>query len=144
LVFEEIGETAFRFAFVFSIVTTVLIVGLLAAGFPVDVLSDIPLFMPSTRLYSYTQDVVGRLPQEASAADLVIAVATIYVTGFAQFVFIMLSGVIALVYTIASLLPPQLVFLTFPLYFVGALVQVMVWYYASIRVLASLRSWLPI
>jgi len=144
LVFEEIGETAFRFAFVYSVVVTVLVMGLVSGGFPVDAFSGTPLFLPSTKLYSYTRQIVETLPTEATATDLMLAIATIFVTGFLQFMFTLLAGVIALVHTIAGLIPPQLGFLILPLYFVGSLVQLMVWYYITIRVLSTVRAWLPV
>jgi len=138
----EIGERAFAFALVFSLVATIIVISMLSAGLPPDMI-DVPLFAPATMFYSNVQSVVEKIPQNATPTDLVGATAAAFIGGFLQFILTMLTGLLLAVYTIASVIPPEVRFLVFPLYFVAGFLQMAVWHYVVSKVFSMVKSWLP-
>jgi hypothetical protein len=137
---DYIGERAFSFALVFSVVVTFVVTSLLASGFPPDELARIPLFTSSAQLYSHVREMSESIPREADVPTIISSAFAVLVTGFSQFVITLLFGIIALVQTIGELIPPEAGFLVVPLYFVGSFIQVMVWYYFLTRVLEWMRN----
>ena len=134
----EIGERAFSFALVFSVVSTIIVIALLAAGLPPEVL-NVPLYIPVSAFYQNVQNLVSKLPQNATITELFYASTSALLGGFVQFVFTLLFGVLALVHTLAMIVPPQVRFLVAPLYFVGAFLQLMIWYYIVTRIFSALK-----
>jgi len=139
---EEIGEKAFTFALIFSLVSTIIVLTLLAGGYPPEQLRA-PLFLAATTLYKNVKSLAGELPKNATLEEVKWTMAASFVSGFGQFIMSFLFGFLGLVQTIASIIPSEVGFLTIPLYFIGSFLQVMVWYYFLTRVLDTLRSWLP-
>jgi len=140
---ERIGKTAFEFNLLFSIVTTIIGTALLANGInPGNYITG--LFMPIDWLYRSTVQVQSSLPQDFNPLDIVTTLgATGIIAIFLEFMFMMLLGFLVLVYTISVILPAQLAFLTVPLYFLGAFIQLMVWVYAIGIMIDKLASILP-
>lgn len=139
---EEIGRKIYSFALYYSIVMTVITLALIGAGLPAEAF-NLPLFTPATRLYEVTMSVVSRLPQNATIADLLMGLSFGIVGGVLQFTISLLFGVLALVQTLAMIVPPDVRFLVVPLFFVGAFIQLMVWYYIAVKLYNLLRSWIP-
>jgi len=138
----EIGERAFGFALVFSLVSTVIVISMLSAGLPPDMI-NVPLFAPATMFYSNVKAVVETIPSNATPTELVSATAAAFIGGFLQFMLTMLTGLLLAVYTIASVIPPEVRFLVFPLYFVAGFLQMAIWYYIVTKVFNVVKSWLP-
>jgi len=139
---EEIGQKVFTFALYYSIIMTVITLALISAGLPAEAF-NLPLFAPATRLYEVTMSIASRLPQNATIMDLLTGLSFGIVGGVLQFTMALLFGVLALVQTLATLVPPDVRFLVVPLFFVGAFIQTMVWYYLAIKLYNTLKSWLP-
>ena len=139
---EEIGEKAFSFALLFSVLNTIIVLTLLASGYPPEQLQT-PLFMAATYLYSNVNQMAQNLPTNATISDITAAAGTLLISGIGQFLTSLLFGFLTLIQTFALIIPPEVSFLVIPLYFIGAFLQVMVWYYFMTRVLDTFRSWLP-
>lgn len=138
----EIGERAFGFALVFSIVSTVIVISMLSAGLPPDMI-NVPLFAPATMFYRNVKAVVETIPSNATPTELVSATAAAFIGGFLQFMLTMLTGLLLAVYTIAAVIPPEVRFLVFPLYFIAGFLQMTIWYYIVTKVFSVVKSWLP-
>lgn len=138
----EIGEKAFGFALIFSLISTIIVIALLSAGLPPDTV-NVPLYAPVSLFYRNVQAIVEKIPTNATVTDLVTATAVAFISGFTQFLFTLVFGLLAAVQTIATLIPAEVRFLVFPLYFIGAFLQLSIWYYIVTKVFSILKSWLP-
>jgi len=139
---EEFGEKAFGVAFFMSLVITILVITLLASGLPPEAFS-IPLFMPASRFYSMVNNIASKIPKNATVEYLTFTTTVSLIGGFWQFSYMLLFGIIGLVQTIATIVPPEVAFLTIPLYFIGSFLQVSIWYYIILKFFNIIRSWLP-
>jgi len=139
---DELGRKIFSFTMVFSVLITVMVSALVAGGFPASSLS-LPLFLPASRFYSIVQDMASKIPQRADVITMVTMSTVAFLGGFTQFAFTMLFGILSIVYMIASILPPEVSFLSVPLFFIGSFLQVVVWYYIVFTFFSWLKSWLP-
>ena len=140
---ERIGKTAFNFNLIFSIVITVIGTALLASGVnPGDKVTG--LFLPLDWVYQKTAEIQQNLPGEYTPLDVLQALGTTGLFGiFLEFLFMMVGGFLILVYTISTIIPPQLLYLSVPLYFLGAFIQLMSWIYMFSIILDKLASLIP-
>lgn len=140
---ERIGKTAFNFNLIFSLVITVIGIALLSNGInPGDKVTG--LFIPLDWVYQKTAQIQQNLPADYTPLDVLQALGMTGLFGiFLEFLFMMISGFLVLVYTISTVIPSQLLYLTVPLYFIGAFVQLMVWIYMLTVILDKLSSLVP-
>ena len=141
---ERIGKTAFDFNLVFSLLITIIGVGLLANGVnPGEKVTG--LFLPLEWLYDKTLSLEQTLPGDYSPLDVISALGAVGLFSIVmEFIFMMLSGFLVLVYTISSLLPSQLLYLALPLYVLGTFIQLMEWIYLFNVILTKLSSLTPL
>jgi len=140
---ERIGKAAFDFNLLFAIVVTIIGLALIANGInPGEKVTG--LFMPIDWVYRSTIEVQQGLPQDWSDIEVTAGLSLVGIIGiFFQFLFTMLFGFLLLVYTISTILPPQLYFLSVPLFFIGAFVQLMSWIYAISLVYDKVTQLIP-
>ena len=141
---ERIGRTAFNFNLVFSIVITVIGTALLASG--VDPGEKVTgLFIPLSWVYKNTAHIQQSLPPDYSPLNVLETLGAMGLLSiFLQFLFMMIGGFLVLVYTVSTILPEQLRFLSVPLYFLGAFIQLMSWIYMFELILSKLSALVPI
>jgi len=140
---EQFGERVFSFALYYSIIITVITLALISAGIPPESFS-LPLFTPATRFYQMTMAIASKLPQgEVSMFELLVGISFGIVGAVTQLLTSLTTGVLALVQTIALLVPPDVRFLVVPLFFVGSFIQIMIWYYLAIKLYNLFKSWIP-
>jgi len=140
---ERIGKAAFNFSLIFSIIVTVVGIGLLASGVnPGDKVTA--MFMPLDWVYQRTIEVQQSLPQNYTEITIFNAVSMVSLFGiFLEFLFMLIFGFLVLVHTISTLLPQQLAWLSVPLYFLGAFIQLMSWIYILTLILDRLSQLVP-
>lgn len=140
---ERIGKTAFNFNLIFALVVTVIGIALLANG--VNPGEKVTLmFMPLDWVYQRTFELQQTLPEEPTPLDVLQALGVVGVLAvFLEFLFMMISGFLLLIHVIASLLPEQLAYLSVPLYFLGAFVQLMSWVYMVSTIVSKIASTAP-
>jgi len=139
---EQIGERIFGFMLYYSVIITVITLTLISAGIPVDAF-DLPLFTPANRFYEMTMAIAAKLPTNATITSFLFGLSFGIVGAAVQLLTTLVTGVLALIQTIAMLIPPDVRFLVVPLYFVGSFVQVVVWYYLAVKIYNLLKSWIP-
>jgi len=139
---SDIGRRVYGFSLVYSIIITIIVVGLVSAGLPPESLNS-PLFLPSSRFYSAVNDIASNIPKNATLSGFLLKAGGTLVTVLLQFSFTLLFGLIALVQSLAYIIPQQYSFLIPPLFFIGSFLQFIVWYYIITEVLSRLRSILP-
>ncbi len=135
--FDVIGEKAFAFGFIFSLVSTFFTVALVSAGVDPGEISR--FFLPMSWFYDTIQRMQSQLPQDQVTSTVAVTMVTAAVaTMTAQFVVSLVTSFLALVEIIASIIPQQLSFLVPPLYFFGGVLQFILWVYVINRILELL------
>ncbi len=138
---EDIGQKAFSFALIYALLTTVFTIAMLSAGINPPATFK-ALYLPSTFFSKFVMDLRSKLPSNYVPSDVFATMATITaVAAIVQFVFSLLWGFLALITVFAYIIPAECSFLVPVLYFIGAFLQGMVWYYVIVRVLSKLRMW---
>jgi len=128
-VLTEIAQKAFAFEMLIAIFSTIIALSMIGGGVPIPPTLE-PLFLPSTKIYNMTKDIVQSLPQEPSTNPLVWAkVAGAVMGALLQFLWTLATGFITLTIIIAHLLPPPFIPFSAAIIAMGGFLQFCTWYY---------------
>jgi hypothetical protein len=137
--FEEVGERIFRFSVIGALLNSVLVAALAGTGYPVENLRS-PLYLPYTKIYPLTYNLVNSIPSFGTMLEIAVALAT----GVLEFMFTMLFGVFSFFLTIADLLPGEVQFLKPAILLVGGILQLFGWWYMVNYIITKIRSLLGV
>jgi len=140
---EKIGQAAFNFDLIFSIIITVIGISLLANG--INPGAEVTgLFLPFKWIYGETYRISSTLPSQPTSTSITATIGSLGLLAiFLEFLFMLITGFLNIVYVIGTIVPAQLKFLVPALYFIGAFLQLMTWIYIVNQIVNRLASLIP-